>query len=182
MTDRGHTVYRQHLFCFYYRWGFIKCQGHFRGMVCLPVSFLGEGFALARATFFFRGEKEGKTPPGTGLHTSSMCESPNPTPSVAARHLPLTGGVGPGPRFLRGPSTMLCTSVSGAGGNLCVCSPCAAAAGAVVVGIAALIGTVRLHSAELATAAGRFCTMQAHGIEQRNHALLSRNQRQRRKR
>ena len=45
----------------------------------------------------------------------------------------------------------------------------------------ALVGTMRLHGTELAPAAGRFCTMQAHGIEQRNHAFLSRNQRQRRK-
>ena len=62
--------------------------------------FVRGGFRRLRAaTFFFHGEKEGKTPPGTAQMSADALVFAYPTPSVASRHLPLTGGVGPGPLF-----------------------------------------------------------------------------------
>ena len=52
------------------------------------------------AALGFTGSNDGlgKTPPGTAQNGHSVPIFAYPTPFVASRHLPLTGGVGPGPR------------------------------------------------------------------------------------
>ena len=50
----------------------------------------------------FVGLRFGLAPPGECVWKNTSCfYAACPTPSVAARHLPLTGGVGPGPPVLR---------------------------------------------------------------------------------
>src|SRR5699024_3719920 len=44
-------------------------------------------------------ERLTKTPPGTAQHEHSAIIFAHPTPSGPAGHLPLTGGVGPGPHY-----------------------------------------------------------------------------------
>ena len=52
------------------------------------------------AALGFTGSNDGlgKTPPGTAPDEHFVLIVAYPTPFVASRHLPLTGGVGPGPR------------------------------------------------------------------------------------
>ena len=64
----------------------------------LPIG--AQGFRRLRAaTYFAHGGKVGKTPPGTAPDEHFVLIVAYPTPFVASRHLPLTGGVGPGPPF-----------------------------------------------------------------------------------
>ena len=54
------------------------------------------------AAYFARGGKVGKTPPGTApmsAYAERALKVAFPTPSGPSGHLPLTGGVGPGPLF-----------------------------------------------------------------------------------
>ena len=55
----------------------------------------GEFRRLRAASDFARGGKVTKTPPGTAPDEHFVLIVAYPTPSVASRHLPLTGGVGP---------------------------------------------------------------------------------------
>ena len=62
--------------------------------------FLQGGFRRLRAaSSFAHGGKGTKTPPGTAPDEHFVLIVAYPTPSVASRHLPLTGGVGPGPHY-----------------------------------------------------------------------------------
>ena len=54
---------------------------------------------LRAATYFAHGGKVGKTPPGTAPMSTAVLIVAHPTPSGPSGHLPLTGGVGPGPLF-----------------------------------------------------------------------------------
>ena len=57
------------------------------------------GFAAPAATYFAHGGKVGKTPPGTAPDEHFVLIVAYPTPSGPSGHLPLTGGVGPGPHY-----------------------------------------------------------------------------------
>ena len=78
-------------------------------------SFLGRwGFRRLRAASdFARGGKVTKTPPGTAPDEHSVLIVAYPTPSGPSGHLPLTGGVGPGPHY-EGRAPVRCCIISGA--------------------------------------------------------------------
>ena len=59
----------------------------------------GEFRRLRAASDFAHGGKVTKTPPGTAPDEHFVLIVAHPTPSGPSGHLPLTGGVGPGPLF-----------------------------------------------------------------------------------
>ena len=61
--------------------------------------FAGVFRRLRAATYFAHGGKVGKTPPGTAPDEHFVLIVAHPTPSGPSGHLPLTGGVGPGPHY-----------------------------------------------------------------------------------
>ena len=62
--------------------------------------FRRRGFRRLRAAAYFaHGGKVGKTPPGTAPDEHFVLIVAHPTPSGPSGHLPLTGGVGPGPHY-----------------------------------------------------------------------------------
>ena len=74
----------------------------------------GEFRRLRAASDFARGGKVTKTPPGFAPRsTVPVLQVAHPTPSGPSGHLPLTGGVGPGPHYGGRPPEKLCF-ISGA--------------------------------------------------------------------
>ena len=77
----------------------VRTLGRMRGQILDWVRYTQREFRRLRAaSYFARGGKVTKTPPGTAPDEHFVLIVAYPTPSVASRHRPLTGGVGPGPR------------------------------------------------------------------------------------
>ena len=74
----------------------MRTLGRMRGQILDWARYTQEEFRRLRAaTYFARGGKVTKTPPGTAPDEHFVLIVAYPTPSAASRHLPLTGGVGP---------------------------------------------------------------------------------------